>query len=99
MGARWLADKPASRHRTNFRAGLRLSRHGRGGQHATVVLHVAPEAAVGGPLALVRDGDLITLDVPGRRLQLHVEDAELDRRKAEWTKPRRKLRGGYESLY
>ena len=65
----------------------------------TVVLHVAPEAAIGGPLALVRDRDRITLDVPGRRLELHVDEGELARRQAEWTKPRRKLRGGYESLY
>jgi dihydroxy-acid dehydratase len=65
----------------------------------TVVLHVAPEAAVGGPLALVRDGDRITLDVPGRKLELHVEEAELERRKAGWSKPKRRLRGGYETLY
>ena len=65
----------------------------------TVVLHVAPEAAAGGPLALVRDGDLITLDVPGRRLHLAVDDAELARRRAEWKPPQRKLRGGYETLY
>jgi dihydroxy-acid dehydratase len=65
----------------------------------TVVLHVAPEAAIGGPLALVRNGDEITLDVPERRLQLHVDDRELAKRRTEWTDPRRKLRGGYESLY
>jgi L-arabonate dehydrase len=65
----------------------------------TVVLHVAPEAAVGGPLALVRNGDRITLDVPGRSLELHVDDSELQKRKTEWTDPKRKLRGGYESLY
>ncbi|MDE1948288.1 MAG: dihydroxy-acid dehydratase [Burkholderiales bacterium] len=65
----------------------------------TVVLHVAPEAAAGGPLALVRDGDLITLDVPARRLHLEVDEAELERRRADWMPPRRKLRGGYETLY
>jgi dihydroxy-acid dehydratase len=65
----------------------------------TVVLHVAPEAAIGGPLALVRNGDAITLDVPGRRLELHVNDGELAKRKTEWTHPKRKLRGGYEALY
>ncbi|MFL6661376.1 MAG: dihydroxy-acid dehydratase, partial [Rhizobacter sp.] len=46
----------------------------------TIVLHVAPEAAAGGPLALVRDGDLIRLDVPARRIELLVDDAELARR-------------------
>jgi len=48
----------------------------------TIVLHIAPEAAAGGPLALVRNGDLISLDVPARRIELLVEDAELDRRRA-----------------
>jgi dihydroxy-acid dehydratase len=49
--------------------------------------HVAPEAAVGGPIALVREGDIISFDVKGRKLTLHVEEAELGRRRAEW-KPR-----------
>ncbi|WP_211305259.1 dihydroxy-acid dehydratase, partial [Crossiella equi] len=51
------------------------------------VLHVAPEAAVGGPLALVRTGDLITVDTPGRRLHLHVDDEELATRRAAWQPP------------
>lgn len=54
-----------------------------GTAYGTVVLHVAPEAAAGGPLALVRDGDLIELDVPNRRLHLDVPDDELSRRSAE----------------
>jgi len=53
----------------------------------SVVLHVCPEAAVGGPLALVRDGDRITLDVPNRRLELDVSEADLEKRRAEWTPP------------
>ncbi|MCT7665032.1 L-arabinonate dehydratase [Shinella kummerowiae] len=65
----------------------------------TVVLHTAPEAAVGGPLALVRDGDFIELDVAGRRLHLDVDDAELARRKAEWTAPVPDMTRGYQSLY
>jgi L-arabonate dehydrase len=65
----------------------------------TVVLHVAPEAAAAGPLALVRDGDMIELNVPDRRLHLDVGEEELDRRRADWTPPRRQLRGGYETLY
>ena len=48
----------------------------------TIVLHIAPESAVGGPLALVHDGDLIALDVPGRRIELRVDEAELARRRA-----------------
>jgi dihydroxy-acid dehydratase len=58
-----------------------------GTSYGTVVLHVAPESAVGGPLALVRDGDEIELDVPRRSLTLRVDDAELAKRKAAW-KPR-----------
>jgi len=65
----------------------------------TVVLHVAPESAVGGPLALVRDGDAIELDVPGRRLTLCVDAEELARRRAEW-RPRHAVAArGYVSLY
>jgi dihydroxyacid dehydratase/phosphogluconate dehydratase len=55
-----------------------------GTAYGTVVLHAAPEAAVGGPLALVRDGDIIELDVEARRLRLHVSDDELRRRHADW---------------
>jgi dihydroxy-acid dehydratase len=58
-----------------------------GTSYGTCVLHVAPESFVGGPLALVRDGDLIELDVPARRLTLRVSEDELTRRRAEW-KPR-----------
>lgn len=53
----------------------------------SVVLHVCPEAALGGPLALVRDGDMITLDVPARRLDLDLSDEELAKRRAEWVAP------------
>jgi dihydroxy-acid dehydratase len=64
----------------------------------TVVLHVAPEAAAGGPLALVRDGDRIRLDSAGRRLDLLVEEAELARRREKWSPPQKPPRG-YERLY
>lgn len=65
----------------------------------TVVLHVAPEAAAGGPLALVRNGDMIELDVEARRLRLDVSDAELERRRAAWTPPAPAMTGGYQGLY
>jgi dihydroxy-acid dehydratase len=64
----------------------------------TVVLHVSPEAAVGGPLALVRDGDAIRLDAAARRLELKVSDEELARRRAEWRAPPKPKRG-YARLY
>jgi dihydroxy-acid dehydratase len=58
-----------------------------GGTYGLVVGHVAPEAAVGGTIALVREGDSITVDAHQLRLQLNVEDGELDRRRALWTRP------------
>jgi dihydroxyacid dehydratase/phosphogluconate dehydratase len=69
-----------------------------GTAYGTVVLHVAPEAAAGGPLALVEEGDMIELDVPNRRLHLEVSDAELEKRRAKW-QPRPSAQSGYESLY
>ena len=70
-----------------------------GTAYGTVVLHVAPEAAVGGPLAVVRNGDLITLDVPARSLHLHVDDEELARRMAAWRPAPESATRGYASLY
>ena len=70
-----------------------------GTAYGTVVLHVTPEAAVGGPLALVRDGDPVVLDVPNRTLRLDVDDAELARRRQEWTPPVEQYAGGYTWLY
>jgi dihydroxy-acid dehydratase len=52
-----------------------------------VVGHVAPEAAVGGPLALVHDGDTVTIDAPERLLKVHLDDAELAQRRAAWKQP------------
>jgi dihydroxy-acid dehydratase len=65
----------------------------------TVVLHAAPEAAVGGPLGLVRDGDMIELDVAARRLHLDVAADELARRREGWRSPEPAMKGGYQSLY
>jgi dihydroxy-acid dehydratase len=70
-----------------------------GTAYGTVVLHTAPEAAAGGPLALVKNGDLITLDVPARKIHLHVDDAELARRRAEWQPPKPAMDSGYWKLY
>ncbi|MEU0131720.1 IlvD/Edd family dehydratase [Streptomyces sp. NPDC006289] len=67
--------------------------------YGTVVLHVAPEAAVGGPLALVRDGDPVVLDVPNRSLRLDVDDAELTRRRQAWRAPAERHASGYAWLY
>jgi L-arabonate dehydrase len=65
----------------------------------TVVLHVSPEAAAGGPLALVKSGDMIELDVPQRRLNLEVSDEELARRRADWKAPEAPPRGWYRLFF
>ena len=65
----------------------------------TVALHVSPESAVGGPLALVENGDLIELDVEGGRLELRVPDRELRARAAKFRPPSPKYRRGYGALY
>lgn len=70
-----------------------------GTSYGACVLHVAPESQVGGPLALVRDGDPITLDVAARRLSLDVGDEELERRRSEWTPPAPHYERGYGALY
>jgi dihydroxy-acid dehydratase len=69
-----------------------------GTAYGTVILHCAPEAAVGGPLAFVQDGDLIEVDVENRVLRLLVEDAELERRRSAWIAPELPS-GGYQRLY
>ena len=70
-----------------------------GTAYGTVVLHAAPEAAAGGPLALVRDGDLIELDVGKRKLHLHVSEKELLARRKAWKKPKPPMQRGYWKLY
>jgi dihydroxy-acid dehydratase len=70
-----------------------------GTSYGAVVLHVAPEAAVGGPLGLVQDGDAIRLDVEGRRLDLVVDEAELAARREAWTPPAAKDERGYRALH
>jgi L-arabonate dehydrase len=70
-----------------------------GTAYGTVVLHACPEAAIGGNLALVHDGDMIELDVEARKLHLEVSDKELERRRMEWKPPQPPMKGGYQQLY
>jgi dihydroxy-acid dehydratase len=70
-----------------------------GTSYGTCVLHVAPESFVGGPLALVRTGDLIELDVDKRQLNLKVPEDELARRKSAWRRPERKYERGYGAIF
>jgi dihydroxy-acid dehydratase len=79
---------------------VRLSDARMSGTHyGSCVLHISPEAAVGGPLALLRDGDEIELDVPARRLHLRVSDDELATRRARWVAPAETVARGYVRLY
>jgi dihydroxy-acid dehydratase len=70
-----------------------------GTSYGACVLHVAPESFIGGPLALVRDGDIIELDIPGRRLNMQVSDEELERRRAAWKRPAPRYERGYGRLF
>ncbi|MFM9969319.1 MAG: L-arabinonate dehydratase [Burkholderiales bacterium] len=70
-----------------------------GTSYGTCILHVAPESFVGGPLALVKSGDLITLDVAARRLDVEVDNEELARRKAAWRAPQAKYPRGYGVIF
>lgn len=70
-----------------------------GTSFGTCVLHVAPDAASGGPLALARTGDRITLDTNRHQLHLHIDDHELDRRRHNWRPPVARHRRGWPRLY
>jgi dihydroxy-acid dehydratase len=79
---------------------LRLSDARMSGTHyGTCVLHVAPESAVGGPLALVKTGDIIELNLASRSLHLHVSDEELALRRTQWHAPVQPFQRGFTRLY
>lgn len=91
---------PAKLLRQGVRDMIRISDARMSGTaYGTVVLHVAPEATAGGPLAFVKNGDTITLDVPARSLHLHVDAAEMEARRAAWTPPPPHAVRGYAKLY
>ncbi|MGH8812862.1 MAG: L-arabinonate dehydratase [Advenella sp.] len=70
-----------------------------GTSYGACILHVAPESYVGGTLALVRTGDMITVDVPARRIHLEISDEELAARRAEWIAPERRFERGYGWMF
>lgn len=70
-----------------------------GTAYGTVVLHTSPEAAIGGPLAIVRNGDFIVLDVPNRSLHLEISEQELAERLAAWQSSVTAPKGGYAQLF
>jgi dihydroxy-acid dehydratase len=70
-----------------------------GTSFGTIVVHISPETAIGGPLAIVKDGDEIELDVSGKTLELLVSDAEIKARLAQWTPPAPHYSRGYGKMY
>ncbi len=93
-------DLPEKLLRKGIKDMVRISDGRMSGTAAgTVVLHVAPESAIGGVLALVKDGDIIELDVENRRLHLEVSQAELESRRAQWVAPRPVAARGYVKFY
>jgi dihydroxy-acid dehydratase len=70
-----------------------------GASQGACVGHVSPEAISGGPIALIEDGDMITIDIPNRRLELEVSDEELEKRRKNWVKPEQKIKTGYLARY
>jgi dihydroxy-acid dehydratase len=93
-------DLPEKLLRKGIKDMVRISDGRMSGTAAgTVVLHVSPESAIGGTLALVKDGDMIELDVENRKLHLHVADEELSKRRSEWIKPTPMAERGYVKIY
>jgi dihydroxy-acid dehydratase len=70
-----------------------------GTSYGTCILHVSPEAYIGGPLALVKTGDVIDLDVPARRIELKVSERELAERRSRWEPPKPQALRGYQALF
>lgn len=70
-----------------------------GGTNGAAVGHISPEAALGGPIALVEEGDIIEIDIPGHHIELKVPEEELERRRAAWTPREPKIKIGYLARY
>ncbi len=70
-----------------------------GGTQGACLGHISPEAAEGGPIGLVKEGDIISIDIPAKKIELNVNDAELERRRQEWQPPKPKITSGYLARY
>jgi len=70
-----------------------------GGTRGPCIGHICPESAQGGPIALLKDGDLISIDIPSRRLEVKVSESELRERRRKWTARPSKVKGGYLGRY
>ena len=91
---------PQALLKQGYRDMLRLSDARMSGtSYGACILHVAPEAFIGGPLALIRTGDIIEVDVPNRTLNVAVSDEEMDQRRAAWTAPQPRYERGYGWMF
>jgi len=91
---------PKSLLKKGFRDMVRLSDARMSGtSYGACILHVSPEAYIGGPLSVLKNGDIVRLDVPNRRLDMLVSDEELARRKANWTQPKKRYERGYGWMF
>ena len=70
-----------------------------GATRGAAIGHVSPEAALGGPIALIEEGDIVSIDIPACRIEMQVDDAVLAARRAKWTCPEPKIRTGYLARY
>ncbi|KAF7552705.1 hypothetical protein G7Z17_g4141 [Cylindrodendrum hubeiense] len=70
-----------------------------GASHGFIVGHVVPEAVVGGPIALVKDGDVITIDAVRNRIDVDITDAEMEKRRSEWVAPEPRVKRGVLAKY
>ena len=84
-----------------FDAHVALITDGRfsGGSRGASIGHISPEAMQGGPIAIVQDGDLIAIDIPGKKITLKVPDHEIEDRLSKWSPPKPKISHGYLSRY
>jgi len=91
----WMSAAKGMMNKIAFLTDGRFS----GTNKGCAVAHISPEAATGGPLALVEDGDLIEIDIPNARLDLHVDDEVMAQRRERWSAPEPKIKKGYLSIY
>jgi dihydroxy-acid dehydratase len=91
----WLSAAKGMMDKIAFLTDGRFS----GTNKGCAVAHISPEAAVGGPLGLVEDGDMIEIDIPGERIDLLVDEAEMTQRRNAWSRPEPRVKKGYLSLY
>ena len=83
----------------NLRVGLITDGRFSGASQGACIGHISPEAMEGGPIALIEDGDIISIDIPNRKLELEVSDEELNRRRENWKQPEPKIKTGYLARY